>query len=117
MLYLYVDQTERVNKTINSIVLTWTPSLVDREIRVQLIRGKSVTVPGKGYRRKKDIYMSKETKTAKTVEVKLLIPYAIIALMIIATTGVITGWFMRSEQMGQVQREASELVSHLKETK
>jgi Tfp pilus assembly protein FimT len=57
------------------------------------------------------------TKEPRTVQVKLLVPYAIIVIMAVLAAGVISGWFMRSEQLGQVQREAAELVSQLKTEK
>lgn len=49
-------------------------------------------------------------KTAKTVEIKLLVPWAIITIMLIAVAGLITGWTLRSNDYGRVKAEAAHMV-------
>jgi hypothetical protein len=55
--------------------------------------------------------MSKETKTTikqpKSVEVKLLVPYAIIVVMAVAFAGLVTGWTLRSNQVTEVKSQVT----------
>lgn len=53
------------------------------------------------------------TKTPKTVQVKLLVPYAIILVMIVALAGLVTGWTLRSDYYSDVKAEVSSQVSEL----
>lgn len=54
-----------------------------------------------------------EVKSPKTVQVKMLVPYGIIVIAIVAVTGLITGWTLRSDDMNRVQAEAHEMVTSL----
>lgn len=60
------------------------------------------------------------TKQPKTVQVKLLVPYAIILVMFVSLASLVTGWQMRSafysEIKSQVSQQVAETVS-LKEVK
>lgn len=50
--------------------------------------------------------MSKQettTKQPRTVEVKLLVPYAVIALMIVGIVGIIAGWNLYATQTGNMK--------------
>lgn len=61
--------------------------------------------------------MSKDNKAPKqprTVEIKLLVPYAIITVMIVATASLIAGWTLRSNDIDRVHTEAKSLVTSLK---
>lgn len=52
-------------------------------------------------------------KQPKTVQVKLLVPYAIIAIMVIGFMGVVGGWTLRSETENATRAEATKLVESL----
>jgi hypothetical protein len=53
-------------------------------------------------------------KTPKTVEIKLLIPYAIIAILIVAIAGLITGWFVHNNYTQSMQQEYNNGVASVK---
>jgi hypothetical protein len=56
-----------------------------------------------------------KSKQARTVEIKLLVPYAIIVAVTIALAGLITGWMIRSDfdsnVRSQVTAQYKELTS------
>lgn len=56
-------------------------------------------------------------KEPRTVEVKLLVPYAIIAVMAVAIAGLVTGWMLKTNDMNRVQAEAHNMVTSLAESK
>jgi hypothetical protein len=55
-----------------------------------------------------------ELSKAKTVQVKLLIPYAIITIMLVSTAGLITGWTLRSEMNAKVDAEVAARFDNVK---
>lgn len=60
--------------------------------------------------------MVKESKTLKqprSIEVKVLLPWALLALLLVGSLGYIKGWADRSENLGEVKREASVLIEGL----
>lgn len=54
-----------------------------------------------------------KTKQPRTVEVKVLVPYAIILVMLVALAGVITGWNVRGDQETKTKAAAAEMVTSL----
>lgn len=54
--------------------------------------------------------------TPKTVQVKLLIPWAIVGFLITAAAFTILGWMTHINQQSQVTAEASSIVSTLSKT-
>jgi len=59
----------------------------------------------------------KEAKAPKTVQVKLLVPYAIIISIVIALGGIATGWIAKSNDEARVNAAVSSQVSQLKAQK
>lgn len=57
----------------------------------------------------------KEAKQPKTVQVKMLVPYGIIIAIVLVAAGLFTGWTLRSDFQGAIQREVTEQVSQLKD--
>jgi hypothetical protein len=55
-----------------------------------------------------------KTKQPKTIEIKLLIPYALIAMLTVAGAAFIAGWHMNQSHINEVKQQAVELVSDLK---
>ena len=61
---------------------------------------------------------TKPTNQPETVEVKLLVPYAIIAALVIGFAGLAGGWTMRSNQVNEVKAQVTaevETILSLKE--
>lgn len=50
------------------------------------------------------------TKQPKTIEVKLLVPYALLTLIVAAAIGFGYGWAMRSDQESVVKAQVNELL-------
>lgn len=50
---------------------------------------------------------------SKTVEVKLLVPYVLITIVVCAFMGVVTGWNLREEMSGKVKAEAASIVGSM----
>lgn len=63
--------------------------------------------------------MSKENKQVKTFTVKevtkAVLPWAIIAVIVLGTAGTVLGWTLRGDFQGAIQREVTEQVTQLKE--
>lgn len=46
-------------------------------------------------------------KKSKVIELKLLVPYALIAVLAFSFAGVVTGWNLREDMNGKVASEVS----------
>lgn len=53
-------------------------------------------------------------KPKKTVEVRVILPWMIIALIAASSIGLIAGWFFHSTAMQSVRLEAVEIVKEVK---
>lgn len=57
--------------------------------------------------------MSDVKKAPKTIEVKVLVPYAIIAFMVTAVAFTIVGWAITMNQQNYIKSEAANMVTSL----
>lgn len=83
--------------------------------RLELRSERAITI--KGDPMKKETTREQPVKKAKTVELKLLIPYAILTLLATFSAGVVTGWYINIEQENQVKQQAQMLVKELATSK
>lgn len=56
---------------------------------------------------------TKETKAPVSITIKVLAPYAIIALTAVAAAGFITGWHAQSNQQQHIEAKANAIVKSL----
>lgn len=56
-------------------------------------------------------------KEPRTVQVKLLVPYALLVVLFVAIASVITGWFVHANYTGNVQEAAASMVANLQPKK
>lgn len=54
-----------------------------------------------------------EVKLPKTIQVKVLVPWAIVAFMVTVITSLIFGWFIHVNQSNQVKAEAATIVKNV----
>lgn len=55
-------------------------------------------------------------KKSKVIELKLLIPYSIIAVLAFSLAGLVTGWNLREDMNSKVISEASLITDKLSKT-
>lgn len=53
------------------------------------------------------------TKQPKTIEIKMLVPYGILAGLFIGSIAFITGWFAQINYQSDVRQEAKAIVAEL----
>jgi hypothetical protein len=59
----------------------------------------------------------KQSKQARKMEVKTLVPWMIIVLIVVAFVGMVIGWSLRSDQVSQIKAEVAEQVGVVKAKK
>ena len=49
------------------------------------------------------------TKSPKTIEVRLVVPYIILAIILAGMLGIVAGWFVHTHAVGEAARTVSSL--------